>query len=186
MLLPMLTAYEKEHLSERQPLPEAYLGLSDEEMDSRIAAARAKLGSRVIILGHHYQRDEIIKFADYTATRSSSPASQQASRRRVHRLLRRAFHGRERRRLSAPHQQVILPDSGRRLLDVRHGRARAARGLLERPRADGVSSRQDGNAGRRTRQSVSPSPTSTRPPRSRRSAASAAASSAPRRTPRRR
>ena len=31
-MLPVLTAYEKEHISERQPLPERYLGLSDEEM----------------------------------------------------------------------------------------------------------------------------------------------------------
>ena len=38
-MLPVLTAYEKEHISERQPLPERYLGLSDEEMDRRIAAA---------------------------------------------------------------------------------------------------------------------------------------------------
>ncbi|HEY0697896.1 MAG TPA: quinolinate synthase NadA, partial [Micromonospora sp.] len=37
-----------------------------EEMDRRIAAAREKLGSRLLILGHHYQRDEVIKFADYT------------------------------------------------------------------------------------------------------------------------
>ena len=33
-MLPVLTAYEKEHISERQPLPERYLGLSDEEMDA--------------------------------------------------------------------------------------------------------------------------------------------------------
>ena len=33
-MLPVLTAYEKEHISERQPLPEAYLGLSDEEAAS--------------------------------------------------------------------------------------------------------------------------------------------------------
>src|SRR5580765_55673 len=66
MLLPVLTAYEKEHISERQPLPERYLGLSDEEMDRRIAAARATLGPRLVILGHHYQRDEVIRFADYT------------------------------------------------------------------------------------------------------------------------
>ena len=43
MLLPVLTAYEKEHISERQPLPERYLGLSDEEMDRRIAAARCDI-----------------------------------------------------------------------------------------------------------------------------------------------
>src|SRR6202048_933357 len=66
MLLPILTAYEKEHLAERQALPDRYLGLSDEEMDRRIAAAKAELGRRVVILGHHYQRDEVIKFADYT------------------------------------------------------------------------------------------------------------------------
>jgi len=66
MMLPVLTSYEKEHIAERQPLPERYLGLSDEEMDVRIAAARQALGRRVVILGHHYQRDEVIRFADYT------------------------------------------------------------------------------------------------------------------------
>jgi len=35
-------------------------------MDDRIAAARAKLGSQAVILGHHYQRDEVIRFADVT------------------------------------------------------------------------------------------------------------------------
>src|SRR5437762_14391263 len=66
MMIPVLTSYEKEHISERQPLPDRYLGLSDEEMDRRIAAAKAKLGRRLVILGHHYQRDEVIRFADYT------------------------------------------------------------------------------------------------------------------------
>src|SRR5215831_4946937 len=66
-MLPVLTAYEKEHISERQPLPERYLGLSDEETDARTAAARAKLGRRLVILGHHYQRDGVTKSADYPA-----------------------------------------------------------------------------------------------------------------------
>ena len=65
-IIPLLTEFEKEHISERQALPEKYLGLSDEEMDRRIAAARATLGSKLVILGHHYQRDEVIRFADYT------------------------------------------------------------------------------------------------------------------------
>ena len=65
MLIPVLTAYEKEHIGERQPLPERYLSLSDEEMDRRILAAKNTLGRRLVILGHHYQRDEVIKFADY-------------------------------------------------------------------------------------------------------------------------
>ena len=35
-------------------------------MDARIAAARARLGKSTILLGHHYQRDEVIRFADFT------------------------------------------------------------------------------------------------------------------------
>src|SRR5207253_2797862 len=66
MLLPVLTEYEKTHINERQPLPDRYLSLSDAEMDARIAAAKDALGRRVVVLGHHYQRDEVIKFADYT------------------------------------------------------------------------------------------------------------------------
>jgi len=45
---------------------ENYLALPDHTMDARIAAARARLGSTTILLGHHYQRDEVIRFADFT------------------------------------------------------------------------------------------------------------------------
>ncbi|WP_263357142.1 quinolinate synthase NadA [Acidicapsa ligni] len=45
---------------------ENYLALPDHTMDDRIAAAREKLGSQVLLLGHHYQRDEVIRFADFT------------------------------------------------------------------------------------------------------------------------
>jgi quinolinate synthase len=45
---------------------ENYLALPDHTMDARIAAAREKLGKQVLLLGHHYQRDEIIRFADVT------------------------------------------------------------------------------------------------------------------------
>src|ERR1700745_1940720 len=45
---------------------ENYLTLPDHTMDERIAAARRKLGKSTILLGHHYQRDEVIRFADYT------------------------------------------------------------------------------------------------------------------------
>jgi quinolinate synthase len=111
MLIPMLTAYEKDHVSERQPLPERYLGLSDEEMDARIAAAKARLGRRVVILGHHYQRDEVIKFADYTG--DSFKLARQVSKHPdaefilfcgVHFMAESADV------LSGDHQQVILPD----------------------------------------------------------------------------
>ena len=45
---------------------ENYLALPDHSMDARIAAARAKLGATTVILGHHYQRDEVVRFADFT------------------------------------------------------------------------------------------------------------------------
>jgi len=111
MLLPVLTEYEKAHLSERQPLPDRYLGLSDAEMDSRIAAAKRTLGRRLVILGHHYQRDEVIRFADYTG--DSFKLAREISRHPdaefivfcgVHFMAESADV------LSGAHQQVILPD----------------------------------------------------------------------------
>jgi quinolinate synthase len=111
MLIPLLTDYEKAHISERQALPDTYLGLSDEDMDVRIAAAKRALGSRVVILGHHYQRDEVIKFADHTG--DSFKLAQQVSKHPdaefivfcgVHFMAESADV------LSAGHQQVILPD----------------------------------------------------------------------------
>ena len=45
---------------------ENYLALPDHTMDDRIAEARARLGATTLILGHHYQRDEVIRFADST------------------------------------------------------------------------------------------------------------------------
>ena len=45
---------------------ENYLALPDHTMDDRIAAARARLGATTLLLGHHYQRDEVIRFADAT------------------------------------------------------------------------------------------------------------------------
>ena len=44
---------------------ENYLVLPDHTMDDRIAAARAALGKSCVVLGHHYQRDEVIRFADF-------------------------------------------------------------------------------------------------------------------------
>jgi quinolinate synthase len=45
---------------------EDYLAQPDHTMDERIAEARAKLGATTLLLGHHYQRDEVIRFADAT------------------------------------------------------------------------------------------------------------------------
>jgi quinolinate synthase len=107
----LLTDYERTRLHERQTLPDAYIRLSDAEMDLRITAAKAALGDRLVILGHHYQRDEVIKFADYTG--DSLKLAQYAARQSkadyvvfcgVH------FMAESANILGAPHQQVILPD----------------------------------------------------------------------------
>lgn len=45
---------------------EDYLVLSDAELAARIDAAREALGKRVVILGHHYQRDDVVRHADLT------------------------------------------------------------------------------------------------------------------------
>lgn len=110
-IIPMLTEYEQAHLSERQPLPERYLGLSDEDMARRITVARATLGSRAVILGHHYQRDEVIRFADYTGD-SFKLARQIAQRPEADYIVFCGVHfmAESADVLSAPHQQVILPD----------------------------------------------------------------------------
>ena len=110
-MLPVLTEFEKSHISERQRLPERYLGLPDEELDRRITAAKAALGSRLIILGHHYQRDEVIKFADHIGDsfRLAGQVSQHPEAEfivfcGVHFMAESADV------LAAPHQKVILPD----------------------------------------------------------------------------
>ena len=54
-----------------------YLLVPDNTLDERIAAAKAKLGKDVVILGHHYQRDEVVKFADFRG--DSLKLSQQAA-----------------------------------------------------------------------------------------------------------
>jgi quinolinate synthase len=50
----------------QQPLPEIYTQLTDPELRLRIESARETLGSRLVILGHHYQQDDIVDFADFT------------------------------------------------------------------------------------------------------------------------
>lgn len=46
-------------------LPQDYIGLTRQETLARLGAAREKLGKEVVILGHHYQNDDIIGFSDF-------------------------------------------------------------------------------------------------------------------------
>jgi quinolinate synthase len=98
-------------MGRQQSLPPEYRLLSPDELDMRIRQARATLGSRLVILGHHYQRDEIVKYADFRG--DSFKLSQLAAGRKdaeyivfcgVHFMAESADI------LSAPHQKVILPN----------------------------------------------------------------------------
>jgi quinolinate synthase len=111
MDLDLLTGYEKTRLADRQPLPEAFLRLPDDEMQVRIAAAKAALGDRLVVLGHHYQRDEVIRFADYTGD-SLKLAQYAATRREADFVVFCGVHfmAESANVLGAPHQQVLLPD----------------------------------------------------------------------------
>jgi quinolinate synthase len=107
----LLTQVEKQSIGERQPLPDRYLRLSDDEMDARITAAKATLGDRLVILGHHYQRDEVIKFADFTGD-SLKLARAAATRHTAEFVIFCGVHfmAESADILRGPHQKIVLPD----------------------------------------------------------------------------
>ncbi len=93
------------------PLPERYRDASPDDLDARIGAAKEALGDRFFILGHHYQRDEVMAWAD--ARGDSYRLSVLAHERPeadyivfcgVHFMAESADI------LTADHQAVILPD----------------------------------------------------------------------------
>jgi quinolinate synthase len=89
---------------------ENYLELPDTTMDARIAAARRELGQSVVILGHHYQRDEVIRFADFTG--DSFKLAQKCAESRADYVVFCGVHfmAESADILGRPGQQVILPD----------------------------------------------------------------------------
>jgi quinolinate synthase len=89
---------------------ENYLVLPDRTMDARIAAARRELGARVIILGHHYQRDEVIRFADFRG--DSYKLAQEAARTSAEYIVFCGVHfmAESADVLAHEGQQVLLPD----------------------------------------------------------------------------
>jgi quinolinate synthase len=106
-----------------QKLPVSYMRLQPEELDARIAEARAALGSRLVILGHHYQRDEIIRFADLRGD-SFMLSQYAASQREAENIVFCGVHfmAETADLLSAPEQAVILPNltAGCSMADMAH------------------------------------------------------------------
>src|SRR3954471_11634422 len=87
-----------------------YLVLPDHTMDDRITAARRELGREVVILGHHYQRDEVIRYADFRG--DSYKLSQQAAQAGGKYIVFCGVHfmAESADVLSRPGQVTILPD----------------------------------------------------------------------------
>jgi quinolinate synthase len=87
-----------------------YLTQPDHTMDARIEAARVKLGKDLVLLGHHYQRDEVIRFADFTG--DSYKLSKVAAETSAKYMLFCGVHFMAETAdvLGQPWQQVILPD----------------------------------------------------------------------------
>jgi quinolinate synthase len=84
---------------------------SDPDLVARAEAAKAKLGDRLFILGHHYQRDEVIRFADVTGD-SFKLAQQAAARPEAEYIVFCGVHfmAESADILTSADQQVILPD----------------------------------------------------------------------------
>ncbi len=89
---------------------DSYLLVPDNALDDRIAAAKARLGLDAVILGHHYQRDEVVKFADFRgdSLKLSFQAAQAEGRYIV--FCGVHFMAESADILRREHQTVILPD----------------------------------------------------------------------------
>lgn len=87
-----------------------YLVLPDHTMDDRIREARKALGREVVVLGHHYQRDEVIRFADFRG--DSYKLSQEAAKAAGKYIVFCGVHfmAESADILSRPEQVAILPD----------------------------------------------------------------------------
>ncbi|VAW82244.1 Quinolinate synthetase [hydrothermal vent metagenome] len=88
----------------------SYMAMSDEECEARIVAAKRALGDRLVILGHHYQRDEVFRHADFSG--DSLKLSRQAAQSNAEYIIFCGVHfmAEVADILSRPDQISILPD----------------------------------------------------------------------------
>jgi quinolinate synthase len=108
----LLIGQGKDLTSERGVSCEGELpAASDPTLIARAVAARKALGSRALILGHHYQRDEVIEFADITGD-SFKLAQAAASQSEAEFIIFCGVHfmAESADILTGDHQRVILPD----------------------------------------------------------------------------
>lgn len=106
-----MSIFELLEFEKREMMPEEYKQKSTEELEQRVKELKEKFGSRLLIPGHHYQKDEVIQFADVTG--DSLQLAQVAAENKdaeyivfcgVHFMAETADM------LTGDHQKVILPD----------------------------------------------------------------------------
>ncbi|WP_295844697.1 quinolinate synthase NadA [uncultured Microbacterium sp.] len=92
-------------------LPQKYRDASDDELDARVRAAKATLGDRVVVLGHFYQREEVVRHADYVGD-SFQLANAAKERPEAEAIVFCGVHfmAETADLLSRPDQAVILPN----------------------------------------------------------------------------
>ncbi|SDP37793.1 quinolinate synthetase [Microbacterium testaceum StLB037] len=92
-------------------LPQQYRDASDDELDARVRAAKATLGDRVVVLGHFYQREEVVRHADYVGD-SFQLANAAKERPEAEAIVFCGVHfmAETADLLSRPDQAVILPN----------------------------------------------------------------------------
>lgn len=92
-------------------LPQQYRDASDDELDARIRAAKETLGDRVVVLGHFYQREEVVRHADYVGD-SFQLANAAKDRPEAEAIVFCGVHfmAETADLLSRPEQAVILPN----------------------------------------------------------------------------
>jgi len=130
-------------------IPQEYREASAEELDRRILAAKAELGDRVVVLGHFYQRDEVVRYADHVGD-SFQLATAAKARTEAEAIVFCGVHfmAETADLLSGPEQSVILPnlaagcsmadmadidqveDAWEQLMEVYGGESEDAEGLL--------------------------------------------------------
>lgn len=110
-LQPIPLAEEPAFIAWQRDIPKQYLDMQPAELDVRIARARAKLGDRIVVLGHHYQRDEVIKYADFTGD-SFKLAQYAAKQEKAEYVLFCGVHfmAESADILTRPEVQVLLPN----------------------------------------------------------------------------
>jgi quinolinate synthase len=95
----------------QSPLAERYTSATPEELETRIGTARHELGERVFILGHHYQRDEVMRWADVRGdSYRLSVLAQQRPEAEFIVFCGVHFMAESADVLTSDHQKVILPD----------------------------------------------------------------------------